>query len=132
MYHKSCSGATPGLSEASNLPINPHRKCCDASNRAAEGTSMKDSREYWIRDIEQLLDETIVKDAVAELIGKLDEAIAALPAQSKELITKHFDGASVDQLSLANQVSPSEMQALIDQAKRELAQCLRARCLVKQ
>ncbi len=93
---------------------------------------MKDSREYWIRDIEQLLDETIVKDAVAELIGKLDEAIASLPTASRDLITKHFDGASVEQLSLANQLSPSEMQELIDQAKRELAQQLRAHCVVKQ
>lgn len=93
---------------------------------------MKDSREYWIRDIEQLLDETIVKDAVAELIGKLDEAVASLPPSSRDLITKHFEGASVEQLSLANHVSTSEMQELIDQAKRELAQNLRAHCLIKQ
>jgi hypothetical protein len=93
---------------------------------------MKDSREYWIRDIEQLLDETIVKDAVAELIGKLDEAIASLPASSRDLITKHFDGASIEQLSLSHRVSTIEMQGLIDKAKRELAQSLRVHCLVKQ
>jgi DNA-directed RNA polymerase specialized sigma24 family protein len=93
---------------------------------------MKNSREYWIRDLEQLMDETVVKDAVAELIEKLDGAIQALPVASQELISKYFEGASIEQLAREHNVSPEEMALWLERAKRELAQGLRARCPIKQ
>ncbi len=93
---------------------------------------MKDTREFWIRDMEQLLDETVVKDAVAQILEKLDEAIGALPTDSQAILSRYFDGTSVEQLSRENSVTPHQMGAWIERIKRELAQQLRAKCQVKQ
>lgn len=93
---------------------------------------MKDSREFWIRDLEQLLDETIVTDAVAEIMGKFDEAIQALPAQSRDLIARYFDGATLEQLGLEHRITLEQMEQWMDRIKRELAHQLRIKCQVKQ
>ena len=93
---------------------------------------MKDSREYWIRDLEQLLDETVVTDAVAEILEKFDEAVAALPPDSRDLISRYFDGTTLDELGHMYSVSAEEMGNWIDRVKRELAQQLRVKCQVKQ
>ncbi len=93
---------------------------------------MKDSREFWIRDLEQLLDETIVTEAVAELMGKFEEALQALPPQSRDLISRHFDGVTLEQLGLENQVSLAQMEQWIERIKRELVQQLRTKCDVRQ
>lgn len=93
---------------------------------------MKASRELWIRDLEQLLDETVVTEAVSEILEKFDEAIAALPSDSRDLISKYFDGTSVEALSLAYGIAAAEMTQWIDRIKRDLAQHLRARCQIKQ
>jgi RNA polymerase sigma factor (sigma-70 family) len=93
---------------------------------------MKDSRAYWIRDLEQLLDETVVKDVVSEVLEKFDEAIEALPPDSRKILSQYFDGTTLDQLSREHSVSKDQMEQWIQRIKRELAQQLRTKCLVKQ
>lgn len=92
---------------------------------------MKDSREFLIRDVEQLLEENDVKEAVADVMAKLDEAIARLAPQSRALITRFFDGATYEQLAREHGVSASEIETWMDKVKRELAQQLRSKVLVK-
>ncbi len=93
---------------------------------------MRNPREYWIRDLEQLLDETVVHDAVAQLMEKFEEAIAGLPENSRTLISRYFDGVSLEQLGQENSVSAEQMGEWIERAKRELAQLLRAKCSIPQ
>ncbi len=93
---------------------------------------MKDTREYWIRDLEQLLDETVVRDAVSQAMEIFEEAICALPEDSRALISRYFDGTSVEVLAREKSVSADQMGQWIERVKRELAQQLRAKCTVKQ
>ncbi len=92
---------------------------------------MKDSREFLIRDVEQLLEEDDVKEAVADVMAKLDEAISGLAPQSRALITRFFDGATYDQLAQEHGVPAAEIETWMNRVKRELAQQLRSKCLVK-
>lgn len=82
--------------------------------------------------MEQLLDETVVTDAVALIMDKFDEAVAALSPDSRALITRYFDGATVDEIGRDHAVAPETVHAWIDRVKRELAQQIRIRCLIKQ
>ncbi|MBY0372263.1 hypothetical protein K2X33_16400 [bacterium] len=93
---------------------------------------MKHSREFWIRDMEQLLDETVVTDAVAQILEKFDEAVAALNPDSRDLITRYFDGVTVEEIGRDHAVSAETVSAWIERVKRELAQQIRAKCLIKQ
>lgn len=93
---------------------------------------MKSSREFLIRDMEQLLDETVVKDAVAHIMQKLDDAVQALNPDSRALISRYFDGATLEELGREHSVPAEQVGRWIERIKRELAQQLRAKCLVKQ
>lgn len=93
---------------------------------------MKDSAPFLIRDLEQLLDQTVVKDAVAQIMEKLEEAVNALPPASAELISAYFNGSTFEEIARANSVTPEQAREWIDRIKRELSQILRAKCLVKQ
>ena len=93
---------------------------------------MKNSREFLIRDLEDLLDETVVREAVAEIMEKFEQAIQALPTPNRELISRYFDGVSVEQLGKENKISPEQVSQWLEQIKRELAQQLRVQYQVKQ
>jgi DNA-directed RNA polymerase specialized sigma24 family protein len=93
---------------------------------------MKDAKDSWKQDVENLLEQSVVEDAVARVLAKLDAALGELDADSREVLSRFFEGTSIATLSEEKGVSQEEIKLWIERAKRKLNQQLRTRCAVRQ
>lgn len=93
---------------------------------------MGNEKDSWKQDVEELLERSVVEDAVARVLGKLDEALESLDDETRDLLSRFFDGTDVKTLSEEKGVSQQEIQAWIQRGKRELNQHIRSRCAVRQ
>ena len=88
--------------------------------------------EPWHRDVEELLEKSVVEEAVHAVSSRFDEALNSLDAESFSLIQKFFDGQSLEALAREKNVSRAEIESWVAQIKLKLTQQLRDKCKVKQ
>jgi DNA-directed RNA polymerase specialized sigma24 family protein len=93
---------------------------------------MKNAKDSWKQDVEKLLEQSVVEDAVARVFAKLEAALGELDGESRELLSRFFEGTSIATLSEEKGVSQDQIKLWIERAKRELYQQLRTRCAVRQ
>src|SRR4051812_30653249 len=96
------------------------------------GGVMKNAKDSWKQDVEELLEKSVVEDAFSRVLSKLDEAMDSLDEDSRELLGRFFEGTNLETLCREKGVSKQEMELWIQRAKRDLNQHLRSRCAVKQ
>ena len=93
---------------------------------------MKHAKDSWKQDVEELLEKSVVEDAVAKVFAKLEAALDGLDEETRDLLARYFEGTGVEALSEEKGLSPEEVQRWIDRGKRELNNHLRSRCAVRQ
>ena len=96
---------------------------------------MRDSKkvnEHWHRDVEDLLEKSVVEEAVDSISKHFDTAMDSLDKASADLIRRFFDGASLEMLAHEEQLQRKEVEVWVAQIKLKLTQHLREKCKVKQ
>jgi DNA-directed RNA polymerase specialized sigma24 family protein len=71
-------------------------------------------------------------EASSKIWNSFEQALSRIDSESVELLTRHFDGASVSQLSREKKLSEQEVEAWLKKAKRELVNQLRTGIRVRQ
>jgi hypothetical protein len=77
-------------------------------------------------DVEGLLKQSVVAEASSKIWEQFENALARLDADTIELLTQHFGGATIKQLSQQKGLSEKEIEAWLKKSKRELLHQLRA------
>lgn len=94
--------------------------------------SVKGKQEAWHDDVEDLLQQAVVEEAVQAVTQQLEAALAALDQESLVLFRKFLDGTSIAKLAAERNLSVPEVERWIAKVKLTVAQSLREKCMVKQ
>jgi hypothetical protein len=93
---------------------------------------MSDKKSSWSKDSDNLLKLAVAEDAVNQVWGKFEKALAQLDSESLALFREYLDGVPVTQLSERRGLTTEQTKDWLDQVKREINQSLRANCKVRQ
>lgn len=85
-----------------------------------------------VADVEELLEKVVIEEVTSAVLKTLEEALAKLDPQSRELLESHLNGASTNELSKENNLPQEEVERWLSQVKRELKQNLRKDVQVRQ
>ena len=96
------------------------------------GVEMKRPKQRLEQDVEELVEKSVVEEAVQKVFVQLDEALRSLDTQSEALVREFLEGVSVSELARHHDISEEKAQQWLTGAKRSLAQELPSRCKVKQ
>lgn len=83
-------------------------------------------------DVEELLELSVVSEAIRRVEQQWDDALRSLDADSQVMMEQYFEGRTAEELSVHHRVSVPEMENWIARSKRQLSQVLRTRMPVKQ
>jgi DNA-directed RNA polymerase specialized sigma24 family protein len=84
------------------------------------------------RDVEGLLELSVISEAMHRVQQHWEDAFSSLDAQSQELLHRYFEGIPLEELSRQHAISIEETEKWVTRAKRQLNQHLRTRTPVKQ
>lgn len=93
---------------------------------------MKRPKQRLEQDVEELVQKTVVEEAVEKVFAQLEEALRSLDSQSESLIREFLNGVTVSELARHHDISEEKAEQWLAGAKRSIAQELRSRCKVKQ
>jgi DNA-directed RNA polymerase specialized sigma24 family protein len=83
-------------------------------------------------DVEGLVKESVVEEAVAATWLRLEKALEGLPQESGELLGAFLNGRTPERIAADLGTTADEVRALLDRAKRDLRNQLRSNTKMKQ
>ncbi len=92
---------------------------------------MSDKKSSWSKDSDNLLKVAVAEDAVNQVWGKFEAALAKLDVDSLELFQGYLNGTSIANLAESRKLSPEQTKDWVDRIKREVTQSLRSTCKVR-
>lgn len=84
------------------------------------------------QDVEGLVKESVVEEAVAACWQKLETALEGLNPESGEVLGAFLNGRSPERIATDLGTTADEVRALIERAKRDLRNHLRTQTKMKQ
>ena len=92
---------------------------------------MSKRKDSLVTDVEGLLKQSVIADASSKIWEKFESAMANLDDASVDLLTAHFRGVTVKELSAEKKMSEADVEAWLKKTKRELVQSLRTSTQVR-
>ena len=81
---------------------------------------MKERDPEFVRDVEELLEETVLQEAANAVWEVFQKALESLDPDSRQLLELHFEGKSTKELGTKLELSETEVQNWIVKSKRDV------------
>ena len=93
---------------------------------------MKEKKNGWIEDVEELVERSTVEEATAKVFEKFTRALERLDPESAELLRLHFDGVTAAELARRWGLKTEEIESWLSHKRKELVRNLKNEISVRQ
>ena len=93
---------------------------------------MKHGNDPLKQELKPLLEKVAVEEAGQKVWELFQKGMDGLSEHSATLLSEYFDGNTVESLADKYQATPEEVRALLDYAKQELINRLKAETRIRQ